>query len=81
MFALIANLDTNWRTAVPSKVRLALTLKFLVSGDRYMSLQYLFKISHQLISITVYEICEALIPVLKEEVKVTKNSVYYVLLI
>lgn len=72
---LISKLDTNWRIAVPSNVRLALTLRFLATGDSYMSLQYLFKISHQLISTIVYEVCKALIQVLKEEVKVSKNSV------
>lgn len=69
---LISKSDTNWRIAVPPKVRLALTLRFLATGDSYMSLQYLFKVSHQLISTIVYEVCKALIDVLKDEVKVSK---------
>lgn len=73
----IAKSDTKFRIAIPSKVRLALTLRFLATGDSYMSLQYLFKISHQLICKIVYEVCKALIRVLEEEIKVCKNNIFY----
>lgn len=73
---IISKSDTKFRMAVPSKVRLALTLRFLATGDSYTSLQYLLKISHQLISTIVYEVCKALIHVLEEEIKVSKNNLF-----
>jgi hypothetical protein len=42
--------DTNYRIAISSKERLAITLHFLARGDSYISLMYLFKISKQSIS-------------------------------
>jgi len=48
--------------------RLALTLRFLASGDTYVSLQYLFIISNQAISCIAPEVCEALVEKLKDYV-------------
>lgn len=62
--------DTKFRKAVPAKERLGLTLRFLTTGETYASLQYLFKVSKQLISIIISEVCLALIEVLEEYVKV-----------
>ncbi|KAF9405809.1 hypothetical protein HW555_013591 [Spodoptera exigua] len=56
----IAKKDTDWRDAIPVKVRLAVTLRYLATGDSYRSLHYLFKISSQVISIIVPEVCLAL---------------------
>ncbi|KAF9417482.1 hypothetical protein HW555_005405 [Spodoptera exigua] len=65
----IAKKDTDWRDAIPVKVRLAVTLRYLATGDSYRSLHYLFKISSQVISIIVPEVCLALNNVLKDLVK------------
>ncbi|KAF0717263.1 tigger transposable element-derived protein 4-like [Aphis craccivora] len=51
--------DTNFRKAIPAQDRLAITLRFLATGDSYHSLSYLFKISKQTISKTVREVCKA----------------------
>lgn len=67
----IAKVDTNWRLALPVKEKLALTLRFLATGDSYASLSYLFKISKSAISKFVPEVCEALIDVLKDNIKVS----------
>lgn len=68
---LISKQDTHLREAIPAKIRLAITLRFLATGDSYRSLHFLFKISSQLISKIVVDVCKALNEVLKDEIKVT----------
>ncbi|KAJ8915446.1 hypothetical protein NQ315_003208 [Exocentrus adspersus] len=67
---MISRKDTQMRDAIPAKVRLAITLRFLATGDSYRSLHFLFKVSSQIISKIVPEVCEALVEALKDEVKV-----------
>lgn len=52
--------------------KLAVALRFLATGDSYSSLMYAFKISKQVISKIVPEVCEAIIEVLRNYVKVGK---------
>lgn len=68
----ISKKDTNYRQAIPVKERLAITLRFLATGDSYHSLMYVFKVSKQSISVIVPEVCEALIDVLKNYIKVNR---------
>lgn len=44
----------------------------VLSGDSYVSLQYLFRVFKQSISKTVPEVCEAIIDILKDYVKVSE---------
>ena len=44
--------DTNYRDSIPASVRLALTLRFLATGDSHASLMCLFRISKP--SILIY---------------------------
>lgn len=66
----IAKSDTYMRKAITVVERVALTLRFMASGDSYTSLQYLFKISKQAISRIVPEVCLAISKSLRDYVKV-----------
>jgi hypothetical protein len=66
--------DTSFRKAIPVSQRLAVTLRFLASGDSYTSLGYLLKISKQAISYIVPEVCDALIVALQNYVKVRNKQ-------
>lgn len=67
---LITKQKTRLRIPIPAKVRLALTLRFLATGDSYRSLHYLFKISSAAITIIVQEVYMAINTVLKDQIKV-----------
>lgn len=64
---LIARRDTNMREAIPPGERLALTLRFLATGESYSSLQYQFRISVSAVALIVPEVCQAIYDALKEE--------------
>ncbi|KAJ8728549.1 hypothetical protein PYW07_006245 [Mythimna separata] len=65
----IAKQDTNMRKCIPIQERLAVTLRFLATGDKFSSLAYLFKFSKSTIATCIMEVCQALIQGLREEVK------------
>lgn len=62
--------DTNYRTAISARERLALTLRFLATGDSYSSLMYLFKISKASISRIIPEVCDAIVEALRQYIQV-----------
>lgn len=72
----ISRQDTIMRSAISPQDRLALTLRFLATGDSYTSLQYTFRISKQSMSCIVPEVCEAIIKALKENIKVSFTYFY-----
>uniref|UniRef100_A0A1B6KX11 Transposase Helix-turn-helix domain-containing protein n=1 Tax=Graphocephala atropunctata TaxID=36148 RepID=A0A1B6KX11_9HEMI len=63
--------NTTFRDAIPVREKLAVTLRFLASGDSYQSLSYLFKISKSAISLFIPLVCEALIDLLQDYIKVS----------
>lgn len=71
---IISKKDTPKRDAIPAKVRLAITLRFLASGDSFESLHFLFKVSSSIISRIVPEVCMALNEAWKDQIKVSTNK-------
>ena len=74
----ISKKDTAFRKAIYVQERLALTLCFLTSGDSYVSLQYLFKISKSAISCIVPEVGEALVENPKDYIQVRQILLFVV---
>jgi len=74
----ISKKDTTFRKAISVQERLALTLRFLASGDSYISLQYLFIISKQTISCIVPKVCEAIVEKLKDYIQVRQILLFVV---
>lgn len=56
---LIRKQETNMGMAIPTKVRLELTLHFLVTGNSYSSLQFLFRLPQCTISKIVPDTLDA----------------------
>ncbi|XP_061402393.1 uncharacterized protein LOC133338232, partial [Musca vetustissima] len=63
---LIEKANTNMRESICPGGRLAITLRFLATGDSYASLMFLFKRSRSSICNIVPEVCTALYKVLKD---------------
>lgn len=72
----ISKQDTKLRASIPARIRFAITLRYLATGDSFQSLHFLFKISPQLISQIVLEVCNALNEALKGEIKVNHDINY-----
>lgn len=70
--------DTNFREVISPRVRLLVTLRYLATGDSYPSLMYLFRISEPSISRIIPEVCRALIDILHDFVRVSKNMNMYI---
>ena len=70
----LTKLDTNYRKALPPGLKLAITLRFLASGDSYHSLMYGFRVAHNTISLVIREVCQAIVEELGEEVVKTPTT-------
>ena len=66
--------ETYFRKPLPAGLRVAITLRFLATGDTYISLQYNFRVSHSAISRLVPETCKAIAKVYSEELMLPQNE-------
>ena len=57
----ITKKSTNWRPALEPGLKIAVTLRYLATGNTYKTLQYGFRVSNNTISLLVPETCEAII--------------------
>ena len=56
----IQKMDTNYREALEPGLKIAITLRYLASGNSYRSLQYSFRVASNTISLLVAETCAAI---------------------
>lgn len=63
---LITKQDTRFRKAIPANERLALTLRYLASGESQVSLSFQFRLGRSTVSQIISECCEAIFTVLSE---------------
>jgi len=62
--------DTVMRQAIPAKIKLEITLRYLATGDSLASLQYLYRVPKCTISTFLGEVLDAIYNGLKEHIKV-----------
>ena len=63
------------RSCIPAETRLALTLRYLATGENFNSLRYLFRISQPSISLIIPEVLDSIYKVLVADF--IKVSIYY----
>lgn len=71
---LISKKNTVMREAIPAETRLAITLRYLATGDSYASLSFLFKVSKQSISDIVSETMRSINEALNDYIKVCTDK-------
>lgn len=64
---LITKQDTHLRKAIPADEKLAITLRFLATGESYKSLQYQYRVSDSTIASFIKPVCSAIYTCLKDE--------------
>ena len=64
---ILAKRETRMRHPLPVGLKLAVTLRFLATGNTYTSLQYSFRVSKSAISRFVPRVCQAIIDAYKNE--------------
>ncbi|PIK53163.1 hypothetical protein BSL78_09941 [Apostichopus japonicus] len=71
---MIQKKNTHFREALPADVKLAITLRFLATGDAFRDLQFAFSVPHNSISGFIPEVCDAIYQCLKEHHLKVPNS-------
>jgi len=67
---MITKQNTHFRDSVPPEMKLAITLRYLATGDSFMSPIYLCKVSKHFISSVLPGVLKAVIESLRDYVKV-----------
>ena len=62
------------RPALAPGLRLAITLRFMATGDSYHSLAFNFRVAHNTISILVPQVCSSIVAEYKDEVLVLPST-------
>lgn len=65
MTPFITKQTTKLRQPISPTERLAVTLRYLATGESFRSLQYVFRIPHNTISGIIPEVCDAIYTVLQ----------------
>jgi hypothetical protein len=78
---MITKPNTRFRESVPAKMKLAITLRYLATGDSFVSLMYLFKVTKQFISTMLPGVLKAIIEGLQDYVKVSFFFFFFIFLI
>jgi len=60
--------DAKMRKALPPGLKLAITVRFLASSDKYPSLVYSLHVARNTISFIIPEVCQAIVEEYKDEV-------------
>ena len=71
---LIEKEETFFRKPLPPGLRLAITLRFLATGETYTSLQYNFRVAKNTICTLVPATCQAIIEMFKDELKLPQTE-------
>lgn len=66
--------NTWYRKFVDPGLRLAVTLRYLATGNSYHTLMYGFRVAHNTICGIVREVCEAIVSVYSEDVLLTPTE-------
>ena len=72
--ASIEKQDTVMRDAIKPDERLAITPRFLVTGEAFTSLQWSFRYSRTIISEIVMEVCDAITAIMGPELLKTPST-------
>ena len=70
----IERCDTNYRAAIPPGMKLAITLRFLATGNSYASLAFGFRVAKCTIGVIVPVVCQAIITEFQDEVVSTPRT-------
>ncbi|XP_026821628.1 protein ALP1-like [Rhopalosiphum maidis] len=66
--------NTTMRDALPARLKLQITLRYLGSGDSFASLQYLYRVPKCTISKFLPEVCDSIYSVLENYIKVPNTQ-------
>lgn len=65
--------DTHMRNAIPAKIKLEVTLRYLAAGDSIYTLETLHRVARSTIAQFIPEVCDAIYNALKDYMRVSKT--------